>query len=92
MRYNVSMKARHTYRLYPTDAQAKQLAQTFGCVRYVYNWALNLRSVGFKNGERIGYTQTSAALTKLKAQPDVAWLNEVSSVPLQQCLRDLQAV
>lgn len=85
------MKARHTYRLYPTDAQAKQLAQTFGCVRYVYNWALNLRSVGFKNGERIGYTQTSAALTKLKAQPDVAWLNEVSSVPLQQCLRDLQA-
>lgn len=84
------MKARHTYRLYPTDAQAKQLAQTFGCVRYVYNWALNLRSVGFKNGEKIGYAQTSAALTKLKAQPEVAWLNEVSSVPLQQTLRDLQ--
>ena len=84
------MKARHTYRLYPTDAQAKQLAQTFGCVRYVYNWALNLRSVGFKNGEKIGYPQTSAALTKLKSQPDTAWLNEVSSVPLQQSLRDLQ--
>lgn len=76
--------------MYPTDEQAKQLAQTFGCVRYVYNWALNLRSVGFKNGEKIGYHQTSAALTKLKAQPDVAWLNEVSSVPLQQALRDLQ--
>lgn len=84
------MKARHTYRLYPTPEQAKQLAQTFGCVRYVYNWALSLRSTGFKNGERIGYAQTSAALTKLKTQPDVAWLNDVSSVPLQQCLRDLQ--
>lgn len=84
------MKARHTYRIYPTDEQAKQLAQTFGCVRYVWNWALNLRSVGFKNGERINYAQTSAALTKLKKQPEVVWLNDVSSVPLQQVLRDLQ--
>jgi putative transposase len=85
------VKARHTYRIYPTDEQAKQLAQTFGCVRYVWNWALNLRSVGFKNGERINYAQTSAALTKLKKQPEVAWLNDVSSVPLQQVLRDLQS-
>lgn len=85
------MKARHKYRIYPTDEQAKQLAQTFGCVRYVYNWALNLRSVAFKNGERINYSDTSAALTKLKRQPDLAWLNDVASVPLQQCLRDLQA-
>ncbi len=84
------MKARHTYRIYPTDDQATQLAQTFGCVRYVWNWALNLRSVGFKNGERIGYTETSAALTLLKKRPELAWLNDVSSVPLQQTLRDLQ--
>lgn len=84
------MKARHTYRIYPTDDQAKQLAQTFGCVRYVWNWALNLRSVGFKNGERIGYAQTSSALTMLKKRPDVSWLNDVSSVPLQHTLRDLQ--
>jgi len=84
------MKARHTYRIYPTDEQAKQLAQTFGCVRYIWNWALNLRSVGFKNGERIGYAQTSKELTLFKKQPDVSWLNDVSSVPLQQTLRDLQ--
>lgn len=84
------MKARHIYRIYPTDEQAKQLARTFGCVRYVWNWALNMRSVGFKDGEKIGYTQTSARLTVLKKQPDTVWLNEVSSVPLQQVLRDLQ--
>jgi len=84
------MKARHTYRIYPTDDQAKQLAQTFGCVRYVWNWALSLRSVGFKNGERIGYAATSSRLTELKKQTEVAWLNDVSSVPLQQSLRDLQ--
>lgn len=84
------MKARHIYRIYPTEEQAKQLARTFGCVRYVWNWALNMRSVGFKDGEKIGYTQTSARLTVLKKQPDTVWLNEVSSVPLQQVLRDLQ--
>ena len=84
------MNARHTYRLYPTDEQAKQLACTFGCVRYVYNWGLNLRAVGWRNGERINYNATSAALTKLKKEEATKWLNDVSSVPLQQTLRDLQ--
>jgi len=85
-----AVKARHIYRIYPTEEQAQQLARTFGCVRYVWNWALSMRNVGFKNGEKIGYTQTSARLTVLKKQPDTVWLNEVSSVPLQQVLRDLQ--
>ncbi|MDD2326602.1 MAG: helix-turn-helix domain-containing protein, partial [Alphaproteobacteria bacterium] len=34
----------YKYRFYPTDEQAQQLAQTFGCVRYVYNRALAERS------------------------------------------------
>jgi len=38
----------------------------------------------------MNYSQTSAALTALKRDPDFAWLNEVSSVPLQQALRHLQ--
>lgn len=36
------------------------------------------------------YVQTSAALTKLKQDPDYAWLKDVSSVPVQQALRHLQ--
>lgn len=40
--------------------------------------------------ERMGYHETSAALTALKKQPEYAWLNEVSSVPVQQALRHLQ--
>ncbi|MDJ0534655.1 MAG: helix-turn-helix domain-containing protein, partial [Xenococcaceae cyanobacterium MO_207.B15] len=32
------------YRFYPTSAQRLELAQTFGCTRYVYNWALALRT------------------------------------------------
>jgi putative transposase len=79
------------YRFYPTPEQKISLARTFGCARYVYNWALNLRSEAWrKRQERVNYGQTSAALTELKRQPEVAWLNEVSCVPVQQSLRHLQ--
>jgi putative transposase len=79
------------YRFYPTRAQKAVLAKTFGCARYVYNWALNLRSTAWRERqERIGYSRTSAALTELKRLPETAWFNEVSSVPVQQSLRHLQ--
>ncbi len=85
------MKSRWTFRCYPTRDQVEHLNRTFGCVRFVWNWALRMRSDGFRNGERIGYPATDKALTALKATPEHVWLNEVSSVCLQQALRDLQA-
>ena len=84
------MKARWTFRCYPTPEQEQHLARTFGCVRFVWNWALRLRSDGYRAGERIGYPETDKRLTVLKRQPETVWLNEVSSVCLQQSLRDLQ--
>ena len=78
------------YRVYPTPEQKIALAKTFGCVRYVFNWALNLRTTAWhERQERIGYAASDRALTELKRQPEVAWLNEVSSVPTQQTLRHL---
>jgi putative transposase len=83
-------KRAYRYRCYPTPPQVVALARTFGSVRYVYNWALRLRQDAYRERqERIVYTDTSAALTILKRQPDTVWLNEVSSVPLQQALRHL---
>ena len=85
------MKQRWTFRAYPTEEQVFQLARTFGCVRYVWNWALALRRDGLvQHRRRIGYAETDARLTQLKGHPETAWLREVSSVPLQQSLRDLQ--
>ena len=40
--------------------------------------------------ERVGYVQSSAMLTEWKRSEDLAFLAEVSSVPLQQALRHLQ--
>jgi putative transposase len=32
-------KRAYRYRFYPTQEQAQILARTFGCVRFVHNWA-----------------------------------------------------
>lgn len=84
------MKQGWTFRCYPTPEQEQFLARTLGCCRFVYNWALGERTRAYQAGERMTYRGSSAALTLLKKQPERAWLNDVSSVPLQQSLRHLQ--
>ena len=85
------MKRAFRYRFYPTDAQAAELSRTFGCVRKVYNMALAARTEAWRlRRERVGYSATSAMLTAWKKTEELAYLNEVSSVPLQQALRHLQ--
>ncbi|MGV9454619.1 RNA-guided endonuclease InsQ/TnpB family protein, partial [Streptomyces sp. NPDC003635] len=89
------MKATHVkrafkYRFYPTDGQAAELSRTFGCVRKVYNLALAARTEAWARQERVNYHQTSAMLTAWKKTGELAYLNDVSCVPLQQALRHLQ--
>lgn len=86
------MKRAYKYRFYPTPEQAELLAQTFGCVRVVYNHILRWRTDAYyERQEKIGYTQANSRLTAMKKEPDFAWLNDVSCVPLQQSLRHQQA-
>jgi putative transposase len=83
-------KRAYRYRCYPTDEQQQMLARTFGCARWIYNWALALKSRAYREeGKRLSYDALSACLPLLKQQPETAWLAEVSSVPLQQSLRHL---
>ncbi|MEU4825522.1 transposase [Actinomadura sp. NPDC023710] len=79
------------YRFYPTSEQAAELSRTFGCVRLVYNKALKERTrAWYGEQRRISYTQSSALLTQWKKTEELAFLAEVSCVPLQQALRHLQ--
>jgi putative transposase len=75
-------------RAYPDETQQQVLLRTFGCVRLVWNRTLAARHARWCH-ERTGtsYAQTDRALTELKKDPDLAFLNQVSSVPLQQALR-----
>ncbi|MEO8188560.1 MAG: RNA-guided endonuclease TnpB family protein [Burkholderiaceae bacterium] len=87
----MQIKRAYRFRCYPTPQQEITLARTFGCARFAYNHMLRLRTdAWFKEQKRVGYHETSAALTLLKKQPEFSWLNEVSSVPAQQALRHLQ--
>ena len=79
------------YRFYPTAEQEILLRRTIGCCRLVYNRALHERSEAWTSGKKsIGYAAQSVALTGWKKEPELAFLNEVSSVPIQQTLRHLQ--
>lgn len=84
-------KRAYKYRFTPTPEQEQLLARTFGCVRFVYNSVLRYRTDAFcERREKIGYVAANAELSRLKKAEDTAFLNGVSSVPLQQCLRHQQ--
>ncbi|MFY1651060.1 RNA-guided endonuclease InsQ/TnpB family protein [Solwaraspora sp. WMMB762] len=86
-----TVKRAFRYRFHPTPGQAAELARTFGCVRLVYNMALAARSEAWTlRRERVTYNATSAMLTGWKKTDELAFLNDVSCVPLQQALRHLQ--
>jgi putative transposase len=75
------------FRFYPTDEQKRDLAQTFGCCRFVYNWGLYTRSNAYKLGQKLNYNALAAMLPALKKEHP--WLGDVPAVPLQQSLRHL---
>jgi putative transposase len=88
--YTFNMQLWYSYRLYPAPGQRIALARAFGCARVVFNDALAAREAAHQAGEPyLTDGELSARLTASKATPGRAWLNEVSSVVLQQALADL---
>jgi putative transposase len=86
-----SVRTAYRCRAYPDAAQQAVLNRTFGCVRVVWNTILAARQERYGTKRQgTSYGQASAALTALKQDPQRAWLNQVSSVPLQQALRHQQ--
>jgi putative transposase len=78
-------------RAYPTLEQEGELRRTFGCVRVVWNRTLAWRHARYQGEQvRTNFAQANAYLTAMKASEDLGWLNEVSSVPLQQAIRHQQ--
>ncbi|MEV0964663.1 RNA-guided endonuclease TnpB family protein [Streptomyces sp. NPDC049910] len=86
------VKRAFTYRSHRTHAQAAEPSRTSGCVRRLYNMALQARTEARTlRSERINDNATSAMPTAWKKTGELAYLDDVSSVPLQQALRRLQA-
>lgn len=86
-----SVKRAYKYRFYPTEEQVNVLARTFGCARLVYNKGLDIRSRAWsQEKKRVSYEDTCKLLTEWKRDDELAFLNDVAIVPLQQSLRNLQ--
>ena len=80
---------RYNYRIYPTETQKVLLAQSFGCARYIYNYALDLIQSDYKAGIRTTTADVEALIPYMKLQDSTQWLRGVSSVTLQHSLRHL---
>ena len=81
------MKARFRYRFYRTSQQQQSLAQLFGCVRVVWNDALALCKQSDKKPSSADLQKI--VITQAKNTEERAWLGDVSCVPLQQSVADV---
>ena len=93
----------YKFPIYPNKDQIELLNKTFGCVRYVWNKALGEVKYEheYYNAHKDLNTITPATppnvtgyglvnrLISYKRNPDTQWLNEVSSVALQQTMLHL---
>ena len=70
------------YRIYPTTEQRQHLAQSFGCCRFAWNYALNLTNETYKTtGKGLGRFAIQTEITNLKKE--YKWMKE----PYSQCLQ-----
>lgn len=77
----------YKYRIYQNQKQAIAFEQHFGCVRFVYNWALALQNRYYKIfGKSLSRSKIQSQLVKKKKTGKFAWLNEVNSQSLLNAL------
>ena len=81
------LKAFH-YRLLPTASQEVLLNKHFGCVRFVYNWALETKQKAYVEQKKsLSSFDLVTRLPDLKKENE--WLGEVNSQALQMSIRNL---
>ena len=86
------MKARFKYRIYSTLGQNTDQQGSEGCVRVVWNYSLACCQEKYKLGKK---KPTSSELqkhfiTRAKKTEEIVRLLEVSTIPLQQSLKDFK--
>jgi hypothetical protein len=90
--YIFDMQLRYSYRIDPWPRHRIAFGKAFGCARFVVNDAPAFREAAYQGGlPYVTDAELPARLTAAKKAPERAWLNEVSSVVLQQALADLNA-
>ena len=77
-------------RIYPNQEQQILINKTFGHIRYIYNFMLNLKQKLYNFYKiNLTYNYMCKILTELKKHK--SWLYEADAVALQQCLKNLDS-
>lgn len=82
----------YKFRIYPTKEQVILLSKTFGCVRYVYNYFLNLRNTSYQEKHiNLSRYDCIKLIPSLKSDEETLWLKEVDAIALQAAVEYLDA-
>ena len=84
----VLLKA-YKYRLYPNKTQKEQLAKTFGCVRFVYNYYLDKKIKQYQDKqESLSKIDCNNHLNR-ELKKELVWLKEVDKFALTNSIYNL---
>ena len=76
-------------RLCPTKEQEKQLWQSSGTARWIFNWTLKMQEMNHRfGGKFISNNDLRKHITKMKKRPKYVWLNNVSNNIAKQAVKD----
>lgn len=81
----------YKYRIYPNQEQKVMLEKTFGCCRFVYNWALDYRSKIYKEEKHDTSAFDLMKIINNKIKSENPWLKEVDSQALNYSIMHLNA-
>ena len=74
----------------PIPVQQEFFSKCFGCMRYVYNYALSQKIDAYSNGgKNLSFFDLCTLVRNLKKQPEYSWLNEVPAMSLNYSLLNL---
>ncbi|MBU5440357.1 IS200/IS605 family element transposase accessory protein TnpB [Tissierella sp. MSJ-40] len=81
----------YKYRIYPNEKQKKQLAKTFGCVRFIYNYYLSMKKEIYETEKKsLSKIDCNNHLNQvLKKDNKYSWLKEVDKFSLTNSIYNL---
>ena len=80
----------YKYKMKPTKAQSEYFSKCFGCMRYVYNYALAEKIKAYTNEKKtLSFFELCAIIRELRKDDEHKWLNEVPALSLNYSLLNL---
>lgn len=87
----------YKFKLYPTNSQKEFIDKCINTNRFIYNWALNLQNIHYKDFlkgkyKRKFYTtfELEAEFTKLRNNPEFNWLLDIPYTSARNSVKRLQ--